>query len=280
MPYLCSIISQARGKITEICIYVWMFDFDYVKCIEAKAILGKNGVISKIWHDTFAPSNRIGNCTNLYRKHKPVSHRDFYEKYISYATSHPEERINDRGLSYEELLSLAERYKKTSEERTGVSYDLSTYFYDAVCHIIVETWNGQRLEREFMQFLRMLGYECGKFDGRIDAEYGVDIKVTRSDGRISAIQIKPISFFKSNRWDVQRDRISLCKKYEAAKENLGIKTYYAVYAKDKETGDVKWIKNGDGYRFRINELFSYSPEDIEGTFTRLMLPETLEHLPI
>lgn len=257
-----------------------MFEYDYVSCIEAKSKLGKDGVISKIWHDQFAPSNKVGNCTNLYRKLKPVSHRDFYTKYIAYAEEHPDVRINDRGLSYDELYDLAVRYKKASDERTGTNYDLSLYFYDAVCHIIVETWNGQKLEREFVQFLQMLGYECSKFDGRIDAEYGVDIKVTRNDGRVSAIQIKPISFFKSNRWDVHRDRIALCKKYEAAKKDLGIKTYYAIYCKNKDTGEIKWLKNGEGYRFRVNELFNYSPEDIEGTFTRLPLPEVEEHLPI
>ena len=108
----------------------------------------------------------------------------------------------------------------------------------------------------------------------------MDIKVTRDDSRVSAIQIKPISFFKSNRSDVQRDRIHLCMKYEEAFYNLGFKTYYAIYVKDKTTGDITWVKNGDGFRFRINELFDYDPNDIRGTFTRLALPEVYEKLPI
>lgn len=256
------------------------FLFNKDECLKSKAILGKNSIISTIWRNSFAPSNRIGNCTNLYRKLNPTDCNDFYEKYLNYAEEHQELPISKRGLSYNELLALAERYKKATEEKLKLSYDLSVYFYDALCHIIIETWDGQQNERDFIRFLTKLGYKCSKFDGKIDAEYGVDIKVTRDDGRISAIQIKPISFFKSNRSDVQTDRINLCKKYEDAYRNLGFKTYYAIYAKDKDTGDITWVKNGNGYRFRVNELFGYDPSDIKGTFTRYALPEIYEKLPI
>lgn len=256
------------------------FLFDNEECLKSKAILGKNGIVSTIWHNYFAPSNRIGNCTNLYRKLNPTDCNDFYEKYIKYGEEHMELPISKRGLSYDELVSVAERYKKAVEEKTNLSYDLSVYFYDALCHIIVETWDGQQNERDFIKFLTNLGYKCSKFDGKIDAKYGVDIKVTRNDGRVSAIQIKPISFFKSNRSDVQTDRINLCIKYEEALKNLQFKTYYAIYVKDKATGDITWVKNGNGYRFRINELFNYDQNDIRGTFTRLAIPEVYEKLPI
>lgn len=256
------------------------FLFNSDKCLKSKAILGKNSIISTIWHNYFAPSNKIGNCTNLYRLLEPTDCNDFYEKYVKYGEEHSYLPISKRGLSYNELVLLAEKYKKTVEDKLNVNYDLSMYFYDALCHIIVETWDGQQNERDFIKFLTNLGYNCSKFDGKIDAEYGVDIKVTRDDGRISAIQIKPISFFKSNRSDVQADRISLCVKYEEALKKFGFKTYYAIYSKDKTTGDITWVKNGSGYRFRINELFDYDPTDIRGTFRRYALPEVYEKLPI
>lgn len=256
------------------------FLFNSDKCLKSKAILGKNSIISTIWHNYFAPSNKIGNCTNLYRLLEPTDCNDFYEKYVKYGEEHSCLPISKRGLSYNELVLLAEKYKKTVEDKLNVNYDLSMYFYDALCHIIVETWDGQQNERDFIKFLTNLGYNCSKFDGKIDAEYGVDIKVTRDDGRISAIQIKPISFFKSNRSDVQADRISLCVKYEEALKKFGFKTYYAIYSKDKTTGDITWVKNGSGYRFRINELFDYDPTDIRGTFRRYALPEVYEKLPI
>lgn len=256
------------------------FLFNNEECLKAKALLGKNNVISTIWHDYFAPSNRIGNCTNLYRKLKPESCEDFYKKYLEYAENNQTLPISQRGLTYDELSSLAERYKKTVEDKTNLSYEISTYFYDALCHIIVETWDGQANERDFISYLKGLGYNCSKFDGAVDAKYGVDIKVERGDGRVSAIQIKPISFFKSNRSDVQSDRINLCQKYEEALNDMGIKTYYAIYVKDRETGDITWVKNNGMYRFRIGELFNYDPSDIRGTFTRLPLPEIYEKLPI
>lgn len=256
------------------------FLFDSNKCLEAKNILGKNSTISAIWRNCFAPSNKIGNCTNLYRKLNPKDCNDFYKKYVKYAECNRTLPISQRGLTYGELGLLAERYKMLSEEKTNLSYDLSVYLNDALCHIIVETWDGQKNEREFTQYLEKLGYKCSKFEGSIDAKYGVDIKVERGDGVVSAIQIKPISFFKSNRNDVQCDRIKLCLKYEDALKNLGIKTYYAIYIRDKETGDVMWVKNNGMYRFRINELFNYEPSDVRGTFTRLTLSDEYDKLPI
>ena len=257
-----------------------MLIFNREECVKAKNILGRNSSISMIWRNRFAPSNKIGNCTNLYRKLKPLNCEDFYLKYIDYAEKHSDLPISKRGLSYDELISLCEKYKADVEEKTNVNYDLSVYFHDALCHIILETWEGQQNERDFAAFLEKLGYSCSTFDGSVDSEYGVDIKVTRSDGRISGIQIKPISFFVSNRNDVQSDRINLCYKYESALHNFGFKTYYAIYVKDKATGEVKWLKNGDGYRFRIDELFKYDPNDIKGTFTRVSLPDITEKLPV
>ena len=171
-------------------------------------------------------------------------------------------------------------YRVYVEKKTGLTYDFETFFYDAVCHIIIETWEGQQNERDFKKYLNKIGYECSDFDGHIDGKYGLDIKVTRNDGKVSAIQIKPISFFKSYRDDVQSDRVNLCQKYENALRELGIKTYYAIYQKDKKTNEIYWVKNGDMFRFRINELFDYDPEDIEGTFVRRKLPSITEKLPI
>ena len=255
--------------------------FNREESIKAKGILGKNAKASLIWRQHFAPGSHIGNCTNLYRKLNPSDEVDFYLKYITYASEHQDEPIYERGLSYTELVQLAEKYKKAVEMKIKAKYDLETYFHDALCHIIVETWDGQQNERDFSNFLRSLGYECSHFDGYTDARFGLDIKVNnpRTD-KVSAIQIKPISFFLSNRPDVHKDRINLCRKYKMTLETLGIKTYYAVYVKDKETGDVKWVKNGNGFRFRLNELFEFDENDIYNKFMRLPMPDTYEKLPI
>ena len=130
--------------------------FSKEQCIKAKSLLGKNGAISSIWRNIFAPSNRIGNCTNLYRILKPKSCEDFFDKYIKYASEHKELPISKRGLDEIELLLLAEKYRKIVSEKTGITHDLMVYYYDALCHIIVETWDGQQNERDFITFLTSL----------------------------------------------------------------------------------------------------------------------------
>lgn len=254
------------------------FPYEDSKCVSAKNKLRKNKTISDIWRIHFSPSNKIGNCTDLYRKLKPETTKDFFEKYVKYAQENKGLKIRHRGLTMEELIETAEKYKKLSEEATMAKYDLSIYYYDMLCHIITETYYGQHRESEFSDFLEGLGYKCGKFEGWVDTRYGVDIKVTKSNGKESAIQIKPATFFYSNRYDVQKDRINLCVKYEEAVKDLGIKTYYAIYTNDEQTGETLWLKNGDGFRFKINELFDYDKNDIVGTFTRKTLPQHYEKL--
>lgn len=261
-----------------------MFSFSREATIKAKQQLHRDPHAGYVWKRFFAPSPKIGNCTNLYRKLSPTSCEDFYDKYTRYAEEHPQMPICNRGLSVAELMRLAEDYKHKSElNGTPPIYNVDTYLNDALCHIITETWDGQTNEREFMLFLETclpVGYKCSKFSGEIDAKYGLDIKVTRDDGRVSAIQIKPITFFKSNRPDVQADRVSLCEKYISAISDLSITTYYAIYELNKYTGEVKWLKNTDGrFRFKIDNLFSFVPQDVKGTFVRKQLPTEFAKLP-
>ena len=65
------------------------------------------------------------------------------------------------------------------------------------------------------------------------------------------------------------ERCLQCRLHvEETVKDLGIKTYYAIYTNDEQTGETLWLKNGDGFRFKINELFDYDKNDIMGTFTR------------
>jgi len=237
------------------------------KTTAAKEKIGKYAKISQIYRDNFSPSNVIGNCTNLYRKLQPKDDKDFCDKYFKYASENKSLPIRDRGLTYEEYEATVKRYMELANACDEETFEYEDYFYDLLCHIITETYDGQQNEREFREFLTKLGYECDYFDGKIDAYYGLDIKVTRNDGKLSAIQIKPISFFKSTRTDVHRDRINLVAKYYNALNDLGIKTYYAIYYKDKKTNTILWLKNGNGYRFKLNELFSYDLKNIEKTLS-------------
>lgn len=248
------------------------------RTIKAKDELRKYDLIGMLWRNSYSGSPFIGNMTNLFRILKPSSEKEFCDKYFAYAKEHHDLPIKERGLTYEEFEELVASYMKYGNDLIDKDYDYETYFNDALCHIITETYDGKIQEIEFMQFLNGLGYKCDYFEGNIDTNYGVDIKVTRNDGRVSAIQIKPITFFRSKRLDVVRDRINMCHKYEKALNELGIKTYYAIYYKDKKNGNVLWLKNGNGYRFKINELCTYDPTNINRTFKDIPLTDNFHIL--
>lgn len=250
------------------------FKFDVEECNNSKLILGGSSDVMNVWRANFAPSVSVGNCSNLYRLLKPSSASDFFEKYIDYAEKNKDKRIYDRGLTFNELVDLAERFKEESERYSGENHDLRVYLNNALCHIIVETWDGQQMERDFINYLKSLGYECDKFDGHIDAKYGVDIRCSKDGKKPIAIQIKPISFFYSKREDVKKDRIGLYLKHLSAKNDLGIETFYAIYKKDGDV--VKWIKNGDGFRFRLTDLFDV----VDGEPIVKILPKETELLPM
>ena len=253
-----------------------MFDFDLDKCKQAKETLKCNDV----WRKKFAPSNKVGNCTRLYRFLKPTNEEDFYKKYLKFAETNKTLRISLRGLTYDELINLSERYRDEYNTLYNKDYCLETFFYDVLQHVIVETYQGQKIERDFIVYLNHLGYKCSSFTPEIDATYGLDIKVNRKDGKVFAVQIKPISFFIAESNNVQTDRINLCKKYVSALNNLRIKTYYSIYVKDKKTDEVVWVKNGDGFRFCIDDLFEFDENDIDNTFSRKNIPVIFEQLPV
>ena len=65
----------------------------------------------------------------------------------------------------------------------------------------------------------------------------------------------------------------MCHKYENTLKDFGIKTYYAIYMKNKQNGAILWLKNGNGYRFKIDELCTYDPNNIDETYKDKVLPK-------
>lgn len=233
--------------------------------IKAKETLTKYEVITKIWKDNYSPSNKIGNCTDLFRKLKPINEEDFCQKYFQYAEDNKNLPISKRGLTNNELIEMATDYMNKSNIHQNINFPFETYLNDALCHIITQTYDGKIRELEFARFLESLGYTCGWFDGRIDAKYGVDIKITDKNAKIYAIQVKPISFFLSANKDTHEDRINLVHKYYDFLNDYGSKTYYAIYSAKKGDKNALWIKNKNGFRFKLDELFEYDINDIENT---------------
>ena len=253
-----------------------MFEFNYEKCLKYKKQFGKNRNFSLIWRNNFAQSNKIGNCTNLYRKILPVSYEDFYKRYIEYAENNKLSPIKDRGLTYDELISLASDYKSMCEKTCNCNFNIECYFYEAVSHIIIETFDGQYQERVFREYLTKKGYKCECFEGNFDGKYGVDIKII-NNSKIFGLQIKPLTFFLSTRDDVVQDQKNLCYKYEKLLHDYNIKTFYAIYVRDKDN-NIKWLKNKNGFKFKIEELFDYDPNNIFKTVRMKKFEYTIEDL--
>ncbi|MBP5725076.1 MAG: hypothetical protein J6X18_16075 [Bacteroidales bacterium] len=219
-------------------------EFSEKKCRKAKERVRKFEPAMKVWGKEFSPSRSIGKCTALFRILAPESYDDFFAKYIKYASEHLDKPIQDRGLTEEELVKCSERYKALTEEHCGEKFPIEDYLYDALCHIIVETFDGMSSERIALEYLMRLGINVEYASYLYDSEYGIDILAKCGSKILYGIQVKPESFFKSSRYDVRRDRALLVKKKDKALSD-GIKTYYMVYKKDSD-GKIVWIECEDG----------------------------------
>lgn len=229
--------------------------FDYEKCIKYKETYIGDIKFNYIWRNCFAPSNKIGNCTNLYRRLNPSSYEDFYKKYVEYAEANKDLKIKDRGLTYDELVLLSKNYKDKCKNTGCEVYDDEVYFYVALAHIIIETFDGQEKERMFKEYLIKNGFSCDCLDGVFDGKYGIDIIAKDAKNNKFFIQIKPLSFFASSRMDVVQDQKKLCEKYKDLYLNHNIQTLYAVYVINPDNS-IEWFKNnGTKYSFKLNDLF-------------------------
>ena len=252
---------------------MFYYEFDIRKIIDAKNLLNKSDTIRQIYKRNCSYPHFVGNCTDLYYLLKPFDYLDFYYKYIENAERNKHLPIERRGLTYKELYELAEKFQSLVEESTEFRYDLSIYFYSLVCHIIVETFNGQKIEEIVMNNVKTMGFNVSKVNGSKDARQGIDIAVSNNDNKFY-IQVKPISFFLSKKEDTQQDRISCCRKREKVMEMEGLDTYYMIYEMRSNIDELKWVIKDNGKKlFKISDLFSYDKNDISGTIINYVLPK-------
>lgn len=230
--------------------------FNEHECIKAKSILRTVPVAMKSWGTEFSPSRSIGKCTYLYKILQPTSYEDFYHKYVSYAEQHFNESVPNRGLTEKELIQLGQRYKNMTEKNGNFSQPLSVYVYDAICHIIIETYDGMRKEQEALAIAKRHDKNIRPSDYFHDSNYGMDMLSVKNDKVVYGIQIKPLSFFKSKRADVYRDRCFMCKKHKKALAELGAETFYMIY--ETTNGKIQWKTHEDGkFLWRFNDLVEY-----------------------
>ena len=242
------------------------FDFNVKLCLKSKEILKRNkDIAGNITRNKYTKSGYIGNCMYLYNLLKPNDYEDFYNKILDYAESHKEIRVENRGLTYEELYHLAEEFKKETEENGGINTGLNIYFYTLVCHLVIETFDGAKAEELLTDYFKENGADVSKVDPVIDTRYGLDLDV-KKDGTRFFVQVKPISFFLGKNLHTMKDKVKICVKREEVLEKYGINTYYAIYDIDKEECRIRWVTNQKGkILFKIEELFAYDKDIIMNT---------------
>lgn len=193
------------------------------------SLLNLEDTLVNHWNNGISHPNKIGNITQLFRAYQPKTSEEFYNKYIE-----------DGGGK--RLLEAAILLENSSKIDINIC---QAYIYKK---IFVEAFNGCHREMEMKELVESRGYDFVFPTVQEDQTLGVDGKVFK-DGKLSfMIQLKPASFFRSNRPILVRKRIEMMKKWRLTKEKLGVETFYLIYDNNC------WIKNEDSILFRISDL--------------------------
>lgn len=247
------------------------FEFSEEACRSCKDVLARSGPSAEIWRDKYSQRHAIGYCMYLVEKLKPTDPADFYQKYIEYAVANPDKTVYWRGLTPDELNTLVENYRNDAIANGGLNGSFELYYNDALCHIIVETYDGLLREMDIKNALSEHGFHCDMSRENIDADYGVDVLFTHDHYSWYGLQVKPVTFYLGRRGDIVSDKVKLCEKYEKTLREKRIYTYYAFYE-----GSKWYRKLSDGkFLFNIDELFEYDRDNItKETLKEKMSPQS------
>ena len=221
---------------------------------------------NKIYKDNIAPKPYVGDNSKLYSILKPTSYQDFFDKYTTYLPTPNYIPKNlkgsqEYGRSIEHLQMLAGRYKELVNDD---AFTVEDFFDDIVCHVIIETFDGHKPERELVRILSEKGYEVEETSGVMDSEYGVDLIVSK-DGEVKEyIQVKPLStFLGTKNCSLKNDRSnffikqSLLNDFADGHPDFRKRDIiYMLYNYNHliKYNEVLWCYKGDKVKFKLNEL--------------------------
>jgi hypothetical protein len=209
----------------------------------------------------------VGSNSWLFKTLKPTNYQDFFDKYLEYNTG---KSLNPNieydhishlkkgekcGRTLEDLIAIARFYKKSCSH---VDYPLEDFFDDLVNHIIIETFDGHKAEKQLKYHFDSNDCKVIETDGDFDAKYGVDL-VVKKGNKMSFIQVKPLSTFIGQPFPALRtDRKNFFKKQEDLDNFLGKhhEILYVLYDKDhlNKYNEVVWWKKGDKHTFKLTDL--------------------------
>lgn len=231
-----------------------------------------NKEYNMIYKVHYSPKTSIGDCSFLYRKYKPSSYEDFFNKYIKdYTDDFSFENHKGNiycGRSLQQLIFLSERYfndiqdyNKKMKKKNDVTQQMC--FDDLINHIIIETFDGKIVERFLSKMISesssdFVVEEC---NGDKDSEYGADIIVKKKSDRnyIRYLQIKPHTFFlgTKNKSLISDRKRAIMKEYKLRKslDNQGY-IEYIIYNKEALLlrNEILIAKRGKKTKFKITDL--------------------------
>ena len=206
------------------------------KVIESVTTSYGNGA-RDLWKHKYCQKDVSGSGNYLWSILKPTSEDDFYNKFVSYASTHKSKPIAWRGLDEGELTNLAESFKTDFEANAACTYPVDVYYDYMLLHLIQEPFNGHRKELEMLEYLRSRGKDARLADGDLDLKYKVDILVADNIG----IQIKRETILYSRKENVIKAIEDLTRSKDIVKEKFGITMYYGIYK-----ADGTWMRSDEG----------------------------------
>lgn len=156
--------------------------------------------LNVIWHKEGAPSTKIGKCMDSFSKWISSTNDKSYQNFGGYYLKNTKTIDTLKKLA----IHLQKLYKNITEDEKILNLD--NILDLIIMHGVVETYNGGMIELNIESYLKKRNRYCEK-DESLDRLYGIDIITeSRDKSHKVGIQIKPISFFLSQKQDVIIDR--------------------------------------------------------------------------
>lgn len=191
---------------------------------------------SNIWRNKYSHRKVIGSCGQAFEEfiqsNTDITYENFYYFYI----------MNIRNI--DEIKDIANQYY--IEINSPLSTTIEECIKIVILHAVIETYDGKKYEKDFIQFLKSNDFEIKNIPYDDDFLRGIDIFSIKNEQQY-LIQIKPISFFISNREDCIRDRIDATNKRKKALEKYPNSHYiFSIYNKKNgqwastPSGKISW----------------------------------------
>lgn len=175
----------------------------------------------------FNAFQRVGKMADIIAKAQPESFDDFKRFYL------------DNIRSWEEIQAQAMEWYDFIASK-GLPISREEALAEHIIHVFDQTWEGWEREEEAAKIIAYLtNSRISRPSWRWDSDYAIDLVAGEGDDFIEGYQIKPRSFFLSQRDGVRWARQANAKKHRMA-EAKGKRVYF-VDADELERGYLNLI---------------------------------------